>query len=172
MVGWLVGGVSFDIPVRCTGGLSWRRCCKYLLYLLLLMLWIILLIYFVFHFCISHFTFYFSFFSVVFLFCFSSFFHLTNPDSPVFPNQPTNQPTFPPGARPCLFTAAAAPTRNFSHPSGCHPPTPCGSQPHPSLDPNRPVQHSLPAPLRHNTHKELQMLSCENDRTIVVPFEN
>ena len=57
LVGWLVGGVSFDIPVRCTGGLSCRRCCKYLLYLLLLIFWIILFSYFVFYFCISHFTF-------------------------------------------------------------------------------------------------------------------
>ena len=126
--------------------------------------------------CISllHFTFHIFFFvyPLFFFLFFFFFFHLTNLDSPVSPNQPTNQPTFPPGARPCLFTAAAAPTRNFSHPSGCHPPTPCGSQPHPSLDPNCPAQHSLPAPLRHNTHKELQMLSCENDRTIVVSIEN
>ena len=27
MVGWLVGGVSFGTPVRCTGALSCRHCC-------------------------------------------------------------------------------------------------------------------------------------------------
>ena len=59
VVGWLVGGVSFDRPVRCTGGFSCRRCCKYLLYLLLRIFWIILLgfSHFTFAFHISHFSF-------------------------------------------------------------------------------------------------------------------
>ena len=127
--------------------------------------------FFVVYFCISHFTshFLFSFFGFPLLFLVLLFDHH---DSPVSPNQPTNQPTFPPGARPCLFTAAAAPTLNFSPSSGCHLRTPCGSLPLPSLDPNCRAQHPLPATLRHNTHKELQMLSCESERTIVVPFEN
>ena len=34
MVGWLVGGVSFGTPVRCTGALSCRHCCFVYLQLL------------------------------------------------------------------------------------------------------------------------------------------
>ena len=154
--------------MRCTGTLSCRRRCRYLLYLFLLILCIILFIDFAFHFCISHFSFHFS--VLYFVLLFIQFSILTNPDSPFFPNQPTNLPPW----RSALSAYSCRSAHSILLSSfWMSPAYPLRFLPTP-VPRTSPSQHNIPyqLSLRHNMHKELQMLSSRSKRTIEVPFEN